>query len=77
MTPSETSALIQRLNKLFRSILLVSIAVLIGVICGIVNTWVARREPKSWPTSLARGTAALAVAIGLVLAVFTFLGLAG
>ncbi|WP_406321830.1 hypothetical protein [Streptomyces sp. NBC_00519] len=76
-TPSETGALIRRLNKLFRSVLLVSIAVLIGVIFGIVNTWVARREGKSWPSSLARGAAALAVAIGVVLAIFTFLGLGG
>lgn len=73
--PSDNAALTQKLTKLFRSALLLTIAILGGVIAGIVNTWVARKEGKSWPSALARGAAALAVSIGVMLAVFTFLGL--
>ncbi|GAA2301786.1 hypothetical protein GCM10010234_50880 [Streptomyces hawaiiensis] len=56
--------------------LLLSIAFLVGFIAAIINAWAARADGKSWPCTITRAGSALAVGMGVMLAIFTFLGLA-
>lgn len=58
------------------AMLLLSIALLIGVIAALVNAWAARADGRSWPCTLTRAGAALVAGTGVMLAIFTFLGLA-
>ncbi|WP_280862069.1 hypothetical protein [Streptomyces sp. SAI-144] len=54
---------------------LVCIAVLVGVIAALLGAWLARKSGAGIAGCVIRGGSAFAIAVGLVLAIFTFLGL--
>ncbi|MGW6790868.1 hypothetical protein [Streptomyces chartreusis] len=61
-------------SKIGMALALVCIAVLIGIIASLITGWLARKADSSSAECVMRGGGAFAVATGVVIAIFTFLG---
>lgn len=57
------------------AVALVCIALLIGVIAALLGGWLARKSGKNAAGCIVQAASAFAIATGVVLGVFTFLGL--
>ncbi|MGW7613475.1 hypothetical protein ACWGKW_40785 [Streptomyces sp. NPDC054766] len=62
-------------NNVGMAIALVCIALLIGIIAALLSGWLARRTGVSPAGCVIRAAGAFAVTVGMMLAIFTFLGL--
>jgi amino acid transporter len=61
-------------SKIGMTLALMCIAVLIGVIVSLVTGWLAHKAGSNSAECVIRGGGAFAVATGIVIAIFTFLG---
>jgi hypothetical protein len=72
---SDSTRYLNEIQKVIRTVLLLIIACLVGMITALASAWAARKDGRRWSLTITCAGGTFVAGTGIMIAIFTFLGL--